>query len=96
MKARKAKRLRAAGRFADHRFMHERAADDVIDRLESVLRHFERGLVHGPGAGLVRERLTDAADVGDLITADDLPGERAAAVIRDELDFEIADPCRKG
>ena len=94
MKARRAKRRRAAGRFADHQFMHERAADDVIDRLESVLRHFERGIVHGPGAGLVRERLTDAADVGDLVTADDLPGEdletEAAALPLEDDSIDLA------
>lgn len=74
MTTRKAKRLRAAPRFMDHDFLHRRAAADVVERLETVLRRFDQGLVIGPGAHLVREALTAAADVGDLQTADDLPG----------------------
>ncbi|MEM9234108.1 MAG: methyltransferase domain-containing protein, partial [Pseudomonadota bacterium] len=74
MGARRAKRLRARDLFADHDFIHERAAEDVVDRLEAVLKRFDRALFHGPAAELVRRTLTEKADVGEITTADDVPG----------------------
>ena len=40
-----------------------------MDRLESVLRRFERALLCGPGAPHLRDRLTEAADVGRVVCA---------------------------
>ena len=46
-----------------------RAAEEIVDRLESVLRRFERALFLGPGAGFVRDRLTKAAGVDGVTLA---------------------------
>ncbi|MEM9838786.1 MAG: methyltransferase domain-containing protein [Pseudomonadota bacterium] len=54
---------RAAGKFSEHAFLHERVADDVIDRLETVTRRFENALFFGPAAPLIAQRLTEKADV---------------------------------
>ncbi len=44
---RRARRDRAAARFADHDFLHARVANELIDRLDGVQRRFERALVLG-------------------------------------------------
>lgn len=71
---RRAKRRRAASRFADHDFLHRRAAEDVVDRLETILRPFDEAVAAGPGAGLLRDVMTDKAEVGRLVTIDEIPG----------------------
>lgn len=73
-KARRAKHLRAASRLGEHDFVHQRIAEDVVERLESILRRFDRALFHGPAAKHIRAVLTPQADVGEAITADDIPG----------------------
>ncbi|RFB06107.1 methyltransferase domain-containing protein [Parvularcula marina] len=85
--ARRAKRLRAAKNFPSHDFVHLRAAEDVVDRLETVLKRFETALFYGPGAEHVRQALTEKADIGEAVTADDLPGADLLAAA-DNLPFE--------
>ena len=51
-----------------------RAAEEAVDRLESVLRRFERALLCGPGAPYLRDRLTEAADVRRTVTACETAG----------------------
>lgn len=51
-----------------------------MDRLESILRRFQRPLFHGPGASLLRDLLTPAADVGLPILADDVAGYGADTI----------------
>ncbi len=71
--SRLARRRRAQSGFAAHDFVHQRAAEDIVDRLETVLKRFEQALFYGPGAALTRQALTEKADVGNAMTADDLP-----------------------
>lgn len=54
---------RAAGKFREHAFLHERVAEDALDRLETVKRRFDSALFYGPAAPLLAEKLTPAADV---------------------------------
>jgi SAM-dependent methyltransferase len=67
--ARRARLDRAAGTLRGAAFLHERAADDLVDRLETVLRPFPRALLYGPGAPFLAERLTEAAGVGEAVLA---------------------------
>ena len=72
-RARRAKLDRAAATLADADFLHVRAAEEAVDRLETVLKRFERALLCGPGAGHVRDRLTEAADVGAAVVTCEAP-----------------------
>jgi SAM-dependent methyltransferase len=62
------RRARAAGGFAAHDFLHRRAMEDVVDRLETVTRNFPRALFYGVGS--LRSMLTAAAGVGEIVEAD--------------------------
>lgn len=78
------RRARSAAKFAAHDFLHRRAMEDVVDRLETVTRDFPRALFYGVGA--LSSLLTGAAGVGDIVAAD-LAAERlggGAAVVFDE------------
>ncbi len=70
------RRGRAARRFGDHDFLHRRAMEDVIDRLETETRPFPLALFYG--AGPLVSLLTPACGVGTAILAD-LAGERVGA-----------------
>lgn len=84
---------RAAPRFADHDFLHREIIVDIVDRLETVQRHFANALVIGPGSHLLKPALTPACDVGTLFTADlharALPIENG--IVIDEEALPIAD-----
>ena len=67
--ARRAKLARAAATLGEADFLHARAAEEIADRLESVLRRFERALLFGPGAPHVAAALTEAAGVGRAVLA---------------------------
>lgn len=73
-KARHAKRRR--GQAGTHRadFIHNDAADEIIDRLETVLRSFERTAFYGNAASRAANALTPAANVNQLILADEIEG----------------------
>ena len=62
-RARRAKLARAAATLAQADFLHVRAAEEAVDRLESVLRRFEDALLFGPAAPHLADRLTEAAGV---------------------------------
>jgi SAM-dependent methyltransferase len=66
---RKLRLERAARNFSSHSFLHERAAEDALDRLETVLKPFPKALFYGPGGPLLAERLTEAAQVGETVLA---------------------------
>ena len=68
-RARRAKLARAAATLEDADFLHVRAAEEALDRLESVLRRFGDALLFGPGAPYLADRLTEAADVGRVTLA---------------------------
>jgi SAM-dependent methyltransferase len=67
------RKRRAAAGFRESAFLHQRAADDLADRLEAIPRPFPRVLALG-GGGLftetVRSRPELSARVGDIIEAD--------------------------
>lgn len=79
------RRARAGRSFAAHDFLHRRAMEDVVDRLETVTRDFPRALLYGVGA--LKSALTPACGVGEIVEAD-LAAERlfspGAAVVFDE------------
>jgi len=54
--------------FNAHDFLHRRAMEDVIDRLETVTRDFPRALFFG--AGSLVSMLTPRCGVGSLVSAD--------------------------
>ena len=62
------RRARAAKSFADAAFLHERAMDDIVDRLETVNRTFETALICG-GSHLAN-RLTSSCGVRRIIAGD--------------------------
>ena len=79
-------RERSGVRFHAHDFLHRRAMADIVDRLESVTRSFEKAAFYGAG-GLV-DMLTPDAGVswiahGDLAGAR-LEGRRPAVVADEE------------
>lgn len=63
-----ARRARAASAFADHDFLHRRAMEDIVDRLETVKRSFPRAAY--AGAGELTSLLTPACGVGEIIHLD--------------------------
>lgn len=80
------RRARAAPRFAAHDFLHRRVALEIVDRLETVTRSFQRAVIFGPGAAHVVETLTPACGVGQVHAArqatahaGDFVGEEEAA-----------------
>jgi SAM-dependent methyltransferase len=74
------RKRRARATFRDAAFLHERAAQDLAERLEAIPRQFERALVLG-GGGLfedaVRERPELAARIGFMLHADVAGGDVA-------------------
>lgn len=67
------RRNRAADTLPEYDFLLQRAVDDLLDRVESVTRDFERVLILG-GAGTVGQALVErpeaAAKIGHLIETD--------------------------
>ncbi len=78
-------RERSGGRFHAHDFLHRRAMADIIDRLETVTRSFEKAAFYGAG-GLV-DMLTPDCGVG-WIAHSDLAASRLdarrPAIVADE------------
>jgi SAM-dependent methyltransferase len=89
---RRRRRDRSAKRFAEADYLHRMAADDLLERLDSVTRRFERALDLGCGGGYLTEALR--ARGIDVVAAD--PGfafARAAGGIQcdeDRLPFPDA------
>ena len=61
------RRDRAASEFTSYDFLHARAADDLLDRVESVTRDFETCLVLG-GGGAIGRALEDRPKARQKIT----------------------------
>ena len=75
------RRDRAAGSLAQYDFLLHRSIDDILDRIESVVRDFPRALVLGGGGAFGRalaQRPDAAAKIGWLAQSDLSP--RAAAL----------------
>jgi SAM-dependent methyltransferase len=70
-------RRRAAKRFHQHDFLHQRAAADIAERLEMINRRFERALVIGDGGALqslCAARADLAEKLGWIVQADPVEG----------------------
>ena len=80
------RRARAAGSLSAHDFLHRRAMEDVVDRLETVTREFPLALFYG--AGDLTSLLTPACGVGTVVAADlaaeRIPGGRRAIAFDEE------------
>ncbi|MCI5047140.1 MAG: class I SAM-dependent methyltransferase [Aquisalinus sp.] len=63
---------RAAPYFADHDFLHQLIAEDIVDRLETVMRSFPAALFTGPGSSILKEAITDNCSVGSITSRDTL------------------------
>ncbi|MEZ5892865.1 MAG: methyltransferase domain-containing protein [Parvularculaceae bacterium] len=63
-----ARRARAAAGFSAHDFLHRRAMEDVVDRLEVVNRSFDSALFIGTGD--LAALLTETCGVGDIVSMD--------------------------
>ncbi|WP_428410688.1 class I SAM-dependent methyltransferase [Hyphococcus sp.] len=80
------RRGRAAKSFGAHDFLHRRAMEDVIDRLESVNREFP--LAAFDGAADLADLLTPACGVGDIVSLDLAPARLPAQGARLAADIE--------
>lgn len=56
---RRLRRQRAASRFAAADYLHRRAADELIERLDSIKRKFRDALILGPASGYLAHRLRE-------------------------------------
>jgi SAM-dependent methyltransferase len=86
------RRARSGRIFHSHDFLHRRAMDDIVDRLESVKRAFPLAVF--VGAGRLTDMLTPACGVGAIFHADlspaRLPAGRAGFAA-DEEDLPLAE-----
>lgn len=82
------RRARAASSLDAHDFLHRRAMEDIVDRLETVSRDFPRTLFFGVG-GFTR-MLTPKCGVGEIIEADMSPARLSNSSTRIAYDEEDA------
>jgi SAM-dependent methyltransferase len=79
----RARRQRAAS-LGPATFLLERVAEDVADRLATVLRRFERAVDLGTPTDAIRRVLAASGKVGDIIAAGPLPDGPDFVVVADE------------
>ena len=88
---RRLRRDRAAPHFAEADYLHRHAAEELLDRLDSVTRSFTRALVLGGGGGFLGDRLRERGL--DVVSAD--PGllfaRQAGGIACDEDRIPFAD-----
>ena len=88
---RRLRRDRAAPHFAEADYLHRHAAEELLDRLDSVTRRFTRALVFGGTGGFLGDRLRERGL--DVISAD--PGlkfaRQASGIACDEDRLPFAD-----
>lgn len=88
-------RARAAAGGDAAAFVHQRAADDVADRLETISRDFPQAAFLGARAGLLASALTPKCGVGTLIQADAaarmIEGARGPRLVAEEERLPFAD-----
>lgn len=68
------RRERAAPRAIDHDFLLRRAVDDIEERLDLVMRSFERAAVLGAHHGVLGRRLRGRPGIGHVIEAEGTVG----------------------
>ncbi|MFZ5616772.1 MAG: methyltransferase domain-containing protein [Pseudomonadota bacterium] len=79
------RRARSATAFHAHDFLHRRAMEDIVDRLESVTRNFPQALFYGVGD--LKSMLTPRCGVEEIIEGDCAGArlsEGGASIIFDE------------
>src|SRR3954469_1540886 len=79
----RARRQRAAS-LGPATFLHDLVAEDVADRLATVLLRFERAVDLGTPTDAIRRVLAASGKVGDIIAAGPLPEGPDFAVVADE------------
>jgi len=93
----KQRRNRAASNLSQYSFLAKRAFDDMLDRVESITRDFDRALVLGGGPGLLEDLALRpaAAKIGWLAQSDMAPAVTAGlgrpALAINEEQLPIAD-----
>lgn len=80
------RRARAAKRFSDFDFLHRRAMEDIVERLEIVQRRFP--IAAFDGAGGLSPMLTQACEIDELISMDSAPARLPQAGLRLAADAE--------
>ncbi|MCK5744722.1 MAG: methyltransferase domain-containing protein, partial [Oricola sp.] len=80
------RRGRAAKRFGDHDFLHRRAMEDIVERLEIIQREFP--LAAFEGAGGLLSMLTPRCAVGDIIAIDSAAARLPKSGLRVAADAE--------
>ena len=78
-----------AGKLGESTFLLDRVAQEMLDRLATVRRRFERAVDLGTPTGAVGRALAATDKVTTLIAADPLAGTTARAQ-REEADFIVA------
>ncbi|MEM8937546.1 MAG: methyltransferase domain-containing protein [Pseudomonadota bacterium] len=84
----RARRARAAAAFGDFDFLHRRAMDDIVDRLETVKRDFP--VAGFSGAGSLIDQLTPQCAVGSVINMDAAAARLPASGLRCVADEEAS------
>ena len=82
------RRARAAAAFGDFDFLHRRAMEDIVDRLEIIQRDFP--IAAFDGAGDLLSMLTPACAVGETIAMDAAPERLPRTGLRIAADAEAA------
>lgn len=80
------RRARAAKRFADFDFLHRRAMEDIVERLEIVKRRFP--VAAFDGAGGLLNLLTPACEVDEIVAMDPAPARLPQSGLRLAADAE--------
>jgi SAM-dependent methyltransferase len=86
----RARRARAAA-LGPSAFLLERVAEDLADRLATVLRRFEVAVDLGTPTDAVSRVLTASGKVGTVVRAAEQAGDRAVAVMADEEALPFGD-----
>lgn len=79
------KRLMRAGKGATVRFLHERATQDMLDRLSVILRRFERVLMTGPDDTHLLAQLIARDQVGEAMTMPWFAPQQPSAAVQHRL-----------
>lgn len=81
------RRTRAAPRFEDHNFLHQRVLEDINDRLETVTRSFPHAVFDG--AGTLSSSLSAACRLGEVLSLDISAARLPSAGQRIVADLEL-------
>ncbi|WP_411817418.1 class I SAM-dependent methyltransferase [Hyphococcus sp. DH-69] len=77
----------AARTFGEYDFLHQRAMDDIVDRLETVMRDFPKSVFSG--VGNLANKLTPDCKIGEIVHLDPAPARLPANGLRVVADEEL-------